>query len=562
MKYWLDSSDYRQGRRTNIDLSLLSRAYYEGNPYDIFNSGIGLVRLNLLRPMEEVQKNSQTGKYEYIGPGHPYEYNIAKARIDQMVQAVLPSTAELSFPAIKEDDDDAKANEYIRKVLNPGSKYPKTKAGLLQWMRAILRDAAQPGDRLAMPRYMEGLGERKSYIQLSSYGYADWDIEENEDDDEIRFFRICSKRASGDGKNYWHVWDIWLDHIVRYTPQECYGAIPIELMYPGLVDWSKAQPFYFPGELQELKARPQDQLEATYMKQLGEFLPVPIRYIDRGIDSHRGESEIQIPDMAAIDKANRHLAIWAKAVEDTNFPSLIVWDAVTPNDPATGKPKHANFRAGSQHNMSSSGNQTGRAEYADNAPTEFAFDKYLEQIVTVALGPVPNQGLKPSDKKAISEMNGFAHIMLSRLMAERVAGIRQTAIENGLMEVFRRAHKIAKMKSLLPGWAGDSDEMAIRISYGKEPMTADESLKQMLTVESGLKIGLDPKRLVSSIPMPIGDETTAAEEISKQREQADLMNQAMAKAKAAALENPGKAPGAPAGQGAKNAAGVDNNARK
>lgn len=551
MKYWLDTNSYRPRRKLAIDFSLLCRAYYEGHPYGVSKFyNIGPIRWNLLENLDEMSENKK-GDAIYTGPEHQYEYNIARLRIDQMTKSILPHQSQLIIEGIGDDEDGEKAKEYIRTVINPGSKYPATLTGIKQWMRAVLLDAAIVGDRLGIPRFMPRTPRRdKPFILLTTFPSADWDAELDEETNEPEFYRIEHRRFGGDDKEYWHRFDIFKDHIQRYQPQiaATSGQPAWDLLYPGLMNWDKAQPFYFSSDMKPIAETPESRLEADELGRMSEIIATPIRYSDRNIDSFRGMPEVLIDDMRAIDKANRHLSIWAKAVEETNFPAMIVWDAIFPKRPDGTAATEVNLRAGSQHQMSSVyENQPGRAEYPKNIPTEFAFADYLDQIATIAFGTIPNRGLKPEDVRAFSQMSGFAYQIMCKPMADRVQEFRENAIDNGILPLFRKAHEMAKIKEILPKWAADVE---FSMTYGKEPVSADETLKQMLVCQTGFSnLNLPASVIVPNLPLKIENEQEVIDAMEEARANALAMDQAITEAKL----NPPTEP--------KDAAGVDNNAR-
>jgi hypothetical protein len=562
MKYWLDSDNYRPRRKLAIDFSLLCRAYYEGYPYNAskFNN-IGQTRWNLLENLSEMSRDKK-GEYTYSGPEHQYEYNIAKLRVDQMVNSILPHQAQIIIEGIVDDDDGAKVKEYIRTVINPGSKYPATLNGLKQWMRAVILDAAQVGDRLAIPRFIPRTAQRQPFVLLTTFSSADWDAELDEETNEPDFYRLEFKRFGDDGKAYWHRFDIFKDHIQRYEPQRVSveGQPAWDLLYPGLMDWDKALPHYFSSNLKPVAETAETRVEAVDLGKMSETIATPIRYGDRGIDSFRGIPEVLIADMRAIDKANRHLSIWARAVEDTNFPAMIIWDAVFPKLPDGTAQTNINLRAGSQHQLSSAfDTQPGRAEFPDNVPTEFAFAAYLDQIATIAFGSIPNRGLKPEDVRSFSQMSGFAHQIIAKPMDDRVKDFRTNSIDNGILPLFRKAHEMAQIKGILPSFAA---KVEFKMTYGKEPVSADEALKQMLVCQTGLSnLKLPPRVIVPNLPFQIDDEQEVIDAMEQAQEDALAMTQAL---KEAALNPPAKPQdgnGKGKGMNPKDEAGVDNNAR-
>lgn len=536
-----------------MDFALLGRSYYEGNPYKIQSgSGAGLIRINILEPLEEYKIDKVTGKPEYIGPGFSYEYNIAALRIDRMVSEVLPQDAVLVITGFEDDENQTKAKELLSVIANLGAKYQATPDGFVHWMRQVLTDVAQTGDRLGLPKFVpeDAMTGRPGRIRLMTFDYAAWDAElDAEDETEVVFYRIEEKRWGNNNQCYWHRFDIYPDQIKRYSPQLAVGDPPGYLLYPGMQDWEKMQPHYFPGVMNEQQVTAKDKFEADAIRKVGGHLAVPIRYMDRALQSYRGQGEIQVHDMRTIDRANRHLIAWSNATEETNFPTLLFWDAIFPKGPDGKEMDAPNFRTGSQWKLMSSGDKDGRAAYPENIPTQFAYGDYLEQCLTIAYGQVPFMGRKPEDMRAFAELSGFAHGVMMKMMNDRVDQIRQSAINEGFIPLLHKALRLADAKGILPADI-DAGKVDFKMLYGSKPVTADEALKQMLTCESGLKLGVPIDTVVRHLPFAIANEQEVVQGIQDQMDNAMAMTQAIQDAKLTAATS-----------GAANAAGVDKQAR-
>ena len=532
-KYWLNTREYQATRQQRMDQAMLGRCYYEGNPYEISAlSGHGIIRLNVLNPLHEIVINEKTGDAEYAPPGYTYDYNIAKLRIDEMVAMILPDKAEFFVDGIDDDDQRTKTIQLLEIIADLGPKYPSTPAGIKQWIHALLIDIAQTSDGLLVPRYIPKNDRQNGHVRINWNDFHTWDAELDEQEEEVQFYRIEEKIWGTDGKAYWHRFDIWADKVIRYQKKTAIGDPDWHLMFPGQQEWENLAPHYFAGPMDESPISAVVNIESEVLKKVNGLLPVPVRYDERSVKAFRGAPECWLPDYRSIDKANLHFCTWSAATEETNFPALTFWDAVMPKN-RQGETLRPDFRAGSQHALHSTEPGKGKAAYPDNIPTEFGFGDFLEQCLQIAFAHVPYMGRTPADLRAFSELSGYAHNVIYKMMRRRAKQIRDRAIENGVMVALQNALALADAKNILPK-GFDANKIRFKMIYPDDPVTADEALKQTINVEAGLRVGVPPENVVNSLPFPITDRQAVVDAISEKQEAGLEMQEAMQSAKAVA----------------------------
>lgn len=559
MANYIDTMQAYEDRKLRMDMALLAIAYYEGNPYEMNRTGMDMLRREYLAvPADEYEVDSR-GERVYLGPGHEYEYNIARERIDRMVLGALPPNAKL---IIKGVDDEKAEQELMRALFNFGPGFTSDEAGAVAFMRYILTTIAQVQDGLIVPRLLPEESGKPRRIRFNFYNSMEWQHEVSPDfDEEVEFYRIERKVFDGVQGNQatmsWHRLDIYRDKIIRYVPKPLsfgqhapgWSSAP-----PGLENYPELYPWYFaPQVMEPVEIGTKEMIETGILRVVDKNIAVPIKYESRNMDPLRGAGELALNDFRAIDRANRMLIAWSEAVEETNFPVQVWWDAVMPKDPRTGKEiSPAKFGAGAKVQVASVDSQLqGRVTYPENVPTSFAFPDVNEQTIRVAFGSIPTLGLTTEGLVNVSRLSGFAFSLLNWLQQGRIDNVRKTALEAGILEAMRTGVKILDAVGGLPAGV-NADKVDFRVSYGVERLNEDERLKRVLVIESLKKLGVPEDQLVPHMPLEFDDEDEVLkglEEKAKQEEEfVQLASEANNKLSAAAGLSKERLPGNPTGR--------------
>ena len=556
-KHYVDTDAYRVEQIKLMHRAMLSEAYYHGNPYGM-NDGMGILRANILLPPQEWTKRPD-GQYEYTRPNWDYDYNIARERVTRMTAAVLPRGTTFHVEGV--DEDQLKLLEPL--LFNFGGAFPRNLKGLMQYAKQTLVSTAIQGDNLILMKQMPKDEERNlpARMRFVTYDFQDWSLEvDDRQDDEVLFYRVEWKDWKADGSPkgevYWNRMDIYSDKIVRYTPIKAVVDPAWHLSYTGIEMIEKHNPWYFaPTGMSPQEPSSREMIESELIAKIGGPPCIPLVYEPLAPRAYRGRPEVCFEDMRAIDKANEQLYIWGQAVKETNFPMLLIWDAVMPKNPS-GKSISGQqlSQPGAVHQMTSRAEQQGRVEYPGNIPTGDAFANVLEQIVRVAFGSMMPMGLKAEDTATIAELSGFAHSVINFLQEERAGDIRSRVIENGIVRAMNLGIQHLGIIGGLPAGV-NADKIEVTVKYAQREITEDEKMKLMLVLQTMQQMGVPVEELVDQMPLNFKDRKAVVENMEKMQEEAAQMMDLMAKAK---LQQPGGAAGKP---NAKGAAGVDNRAR-
>ena len=173
---YLDTREYYQRRKKQVEWLLLQRAYFMGHPYGpgpVDNFDYSRLWEGLLSPTDD--------------DAPVYLDNIAKLIIETNVADVLPQGTRLSLSNTPEEET---LRELYVRLLNFGPGYPSGIEGFFEWVESILLDIAQTGDGLILVRYLPGNGKHSGRIRFNYYPAECWDVEIDPDSDEVEFYRI------------------------------------------------------------------------------------------------------------------------------------------------------------------------------------------------------------------------------------------------------------------------------------------------------------------------------------------------------------------------------------
>lgn len=556
---YIDTAQAYEDRKLRMDMAMLAISYYEGNPYDMTRTGMDLLRREYLANAGDEFETDARGQRVYLGPGYEYEYNIARERVDRMVLGALPTNARLIIDGI---DDDDKERELMRALFNFGPGFSNDESGMIAFMRHILTMVAQVQDALMVPRLMPAGSDGKRKVRFNVYTSMDWAAEVSADfNDDVEFYRVERKvydgESGGQATMSWHRLDIYRDRIVRYVPKPLnfgQSAIGHGIAPNGMENYPELYPWYFAPKIMEpMEVAATEMIERGIMSQLDHHIAIPVKYQDRNMDPLRGAGELSTNDLRAIDRANKMLVAWSEAVEETNFPIQVWWDAMLPKDSRTGAELNpAGLGAGAKVQASSVDQQLkGRVSYPENVPTSFAFPDVNEQIIRVAFGSVPTLGLTTEGLVNVSRLSGFAYSLLNDLQQSRIDDIRRTALSAGVVRALETGLKLLEIVGGLPEGVR-ADDVRFRLSYGVERLNEDERLKRLLTVESLKKLGVPPAQLVPHLPLEFDDQDSVLdgieEQVRKDEEMVNLAKEANRTLESAAGLSKERLPGRPSGR--------------
>lgn len=548
---FIDSNESKAIMRQNIDLALMVLSYYEGNPYDNEFTGSNLLRASYVSGDDEFYSDNDNKK-TFRGPGYDYEYNIARDRIERMVHGVVPPTARF----VVEGVEDKAKTELMARLFNFGPRFDSTENSVLRFIRMVIRETAKLQDGLIVIRQLPEAAEqgKPPRIRFNFYPSMNWQAEIRDGwDEEVDFYRVEKKEFGGTNKAgqpqlFWHRMDIYRDRVQRYAPYPIDSHTPPWMTAPsGLEDYSVWYPWYFAPPGMEPDPAGNTPVEAAILRQIGEHLAVPVRYEERDIYGIRGCGELQLNDLRAIDRANRMLIAWSEAVEEIDFPLQVWLDCNMPKDQTGKEIKPSSLGPGAKVQATSVDETLrGSVFYPPGSPNQLRFPEVLAQVARVSFGSIPTMGLTDEAMANVSRLSGFAFGLLNWLQEGRIADIRQTAIEDGVLAALRRGLKVLQVRNMLPAGV-NADDVQFRMNYGSAPLSEDERLKRVLVCESlKTNFGFPPEELISQLPVDIENRQAVLdgmEEAQKREEEMfDLAQQT-------------------ASDKLKDSAGVDNNAR-
>lgn len=528
MTPFIDTNESKALMRQSIELAMMVRSYYEGNPYDNQFTGSNFIRANYVSGDDEFYTDKD-GSKTFNGPGYDYEYNIARDRIERMVHGVVPPTARFVIEGV----DEEQKKQLMAKLFNFGPRFNQSENSVLRFIRMVVRETAISQDGLVVIRRLpaDPSRGRENRLRFNFYPSMNWQAEISDSwDDEVEFFRIEKKEfgetnASGQPELFWHRLDIYRDRAVRYKPYPLsMGNPPWMSAPPGMEDYSQWYPWYFAPPGMEPEPSGSTPVEAAIIKRIGEHLAVPIRYEERDIYGIRGSGELQLNDLRAIDRANRMLISWSQAVEEMDFPIQVWMDCNLPADTSGKEIKPSSIRAGGKVQITSHDEtQKGDVFYPGNAPNQLRFPEVLAQVARVSFGSIPTMGLTDDAMANVSRLSGFAYGLLNWLQEGRIAEIRQLAIEDGVLEALRRGLRVLEVLGDLPGGL-KADDIQLRMNYGSAPLSEDERLKRTLVVES-LKntFGFPAEEIVKLLPVDIEDRQAVLDGMAEMKDREDEM---------------------------------------
>lgn len=548
---FLNTQEYRNGRKTDIELSLLLRAYYEGLPY-------------VQDPLDASSDNNQLWR-RFLKPtddpgSEPiYLDNVPRNIIDTTVSDVLPDGTRLAVDELDEEERE----KLLTLLLNFGPGYGSGEDGLFDWCNSVLTDSAQTGDGLLVPSY----DPQRKQVRLNFFAHEIWDAERDASggDEEVLFYRIEYKYKRPDGKEWWRRVDIHRTEIIRYEDKASFQTMfedgkvppaigPLEELFRG---------GFSAGDMTQKERTPITEIESAELAKLGDFLAVPIVWRRNAFGGFRGQPEIPFSMLPAVDDIQRLLTRWEGSAINVGSPPLGLIDIVDGGDP-TGDPNQRvpnTVGPDSINYYQSVDDKHGRLMYPENTPTILPHDAILERIRQAAFGNTPNMGLDPGRVSRFGELTGFANKLMRGNYDQKVTQLRRRVLTNGILQALTIGARLLALKGLFP--AEKVDKLKFRFEFGGPLYSPDEKLKIVTGLAMQAKLGVPAEDIAAQMPFDAVDADALTEGIRKTVEQAELLAE-MKQSLQAGANVPGtdkrgvtgsSAGGAKAGGGAKPAGG-------
>ena len=504
MALYLDSKEYYATRREEINWAILRRKYYAGHPYTpdpcSRHQNEELWR-NLMQPTEAFDD-------------HPdYVDNVAKQRIDVVVGDVLPANSRLVFknPDSNEPVPVDTIDELLSELVDFGYNYGRGIKGFFSWARSVLRDAAQTGDCALLPRWMPD----DKRCRLASFPYEAWDAEVDPVTSEIDRYRIEYAYVAADRKTYYRRWDILRDRIIRYSDEKSLASLdqdtPPQVMQAIALD---PVSMYKPPEMKVDTTRSEtlDKAEQTELRQLGDFLLVPVIWQRECLEAYRGSSELTLPHMRAIDDEQRMMGAWKESAVKLGNQPLSIIDADAGSEVGSNSNEIRPDKAGPGavlNLVSNSDEHQGKVTYPDNQPAGTAHRDVIDRMRRTVSADVPLLDLDMQDMANMARMSGFAKDLMQENHQERVEQIRDDVLDNGILKALRIVIKILAARGMLPD--GISPKVKIMLVFGKQTMSPDEKLKMLTAAVTAQNMGAPPQEIINLWPQdPLNPDELAA----------------------------------------------------
>lgn len=382
---------------------------------------------------------------------------------------------------------DLRVKELNRRLFNFGPNYAPGIEGYFEFQDVMLTDNGQVGDGMLLPT-LSGDGEKR--IIWRYYPFEMWDQEMREDGEDVDFYRVEFKYVSRQGEDVWRRFDVKKDEIVRYYDERLPG-LNVTSLATGHRDPIYANPslaasgLFSPPMVQKEQQPLQKIAEKMLMGGLGEWLPTILRWKRGDNQASRGEPELSLSELSAIDDINRLLTQWKDAAAGSGNPALFTIDLNLPTEPgADGMDRTIqHVEPGDFLNCHSSGEEgKGRPMFPDNIPTQFPHGEVLDYFRQAVLGDTPNFGLDPTKISRFGELSGFAAKVLRGSYDKAIHKARQRLLTNGMLLALKKGIALLGSVNALPEGI-TADMIEPKIEFAAPEYSPDEMLKLITCVQ-------------------------------------------------------------------------------
>ena len=551
---FIDTIEYYDRRKRQIQLILLRRLYYRGCPYtgDPLDERTQGLWVELLSPSDASTPPS-------------YLENPIRQLIDGTVSDLYPPDSQLFFG----DLDKAATEALGKKLLRFGPRFLPGLAGFNHWLMFVLADIAQGGDGLLFPRLLPD----RAGLRLHYYPAEHWEVELGADADEPDFYRVqfYFTEAIGDRvQETWRRFDVYKDRIQRYIDER----MPDDAN-PSEADKAKLQAIdpdlimFMPPPMTEQQPADLEQLERALaeqiqLEQLGDFPCVVLRWNLTEEGDARGEPLATLDKLFDADDNSRLLTSHVSSAIKTGNQLLGLFDVDLP--PAEGddedKLETTEVAGNPVVKFSSEGDRSGHWGYPDNLPTTSMHAETRKELRQAMFSPSQNLGVPMSELMKSGGLTGFDWGQLNKYHNAMIDKLRSRLIENGVLQQIRIGMKLAQLAGVITAEEAASDP---RIQYGSQPYSPDEQLKIATAIGMYKNYGVPPSELANLMPFKPLDAKNLVAEMEKYIKQQQEMSAAASLARIAAPPQNGTpkgiSPKANPQRSGKDAAGVDKRGR-